>query len=497
MVLVESLGERYLWVDALCIISDDAKTKQESIANMDNIYAGSLLTIVASADEPLRGVSTARYCRQITRRISDLTLLAHLDPKELYETTIYRQRAWTFQEFHLASRTLIFAPNDLVYFSCNEASYTEDGPENGRIDAEDRLGISGPHIYGIRRRLDETNPWANYAWALWEFSRREITYEGDALNAFAGVLKRTGVGRCIEGLPITFFDLALTWYTEFPLKRRQGFLTWSWAGSSGKLFCNYDGFDLTHYSLNHSEKENVEILSKELTWIDFYIFDLSVGEDHEQWLHGAVLLKKNNSGIEAHKTRFPSLPQTILPTSLHDLRATGRLKTSGTFTKVLQFWTVSVYFQILYNDHSWPYGIVIDSDDYDVGMIQIHGSESPPSVPAFEVAQEFIILSSSVSGFGKPSEQTNDTSQESEELSDSHPYLPARRRYPRNELEIRHISENHKLKSHWFTSRPRYQVMMITWKGGIAEKAAIGVIDCAAIYKSYQRPLKWKEILLG
>ncbi|KAE8857809.1 hypothetical protein PTNB73_09057 [Pyrenophora teres f. teres] len=460
MVLVESLGERYLWVDALCIISDDAKTKQESIANMDNIYAGSLLTIVASAcasaDEPLRGVSTARYCRQITRRISDLTLLAHLDPKELYETTIYRQRAWTFQEFHLASRTLIFAPNDLVYFSCNEASYTEDGPENGRIDAEDRLGISGPHIYGIRRRLDETNPWANYAWALWEFSRREITYEGDALNAFAGVLKRTGVGRCIEGLPITFFDLALT-----------------------------------------CEKENVEILSKELTWIDFYIFDLSVGEDHEQWLHGAVLLKKNNSGIEAHKTRFPSLPQTILPTSLHDLRATGRLKTSGTFTKVLQFWTVSVYFQILYNDHSWPYGIVIDSDDYDVGMIQIHGSESPPSVPAFEVAQEFIILSSSVSGFGKPSEQTNDTSQESEELSDSHPYLPARRRYPRNELEIRHISENHKLKSHWFTSRPRYQVMMITWKGGIAEKAAIGVIDCAAIYKSYQRPLKWKEILLG
>lgn len=100
MVLVEKISERYLWVDALCIISDDAAVRQTAISNMDNIYAGSLLTIVAetcsSADDPLRGVSTERYCKQITRAISsEVTLLAHFDIEHLVRETKYCERAWT------------------------------------------------------------------------------------------------------------------------------------------------------------------------------------------------------------------------------------------------------------------------------------------------------------------------------------------------------------------------------------------------------------------
>ncbi|KAF1940353.1 hypothetical protein EJ02DRAFT_326195, partial [Clathrospora elynae] len=45
----ERLGEKYLRVDALCIMSDDATVRQQTISDMDRIYAGSLFTIVAGA----------------------------------------------------------------------------------------------------------------------------------------------------------------------------------------------------------------------------------------------------------------------------------------------------------------------------------------------------------------------------------------------------------------------------------------------------------------
>jgi len=115
MILVEKIGERYLWVDALCIVSDDAAARQAAISNMDNIYAGSLLTIVAgncsSADDPLRGVSTERYCKQITRAISsEVTLLAHFDIEHLFRETKYCERAWTYVKHHgNARRTLTHA----------------------------------------------------------------------------------------------------------------------------------------------------------------------------------------------------------------------------------------------------------------------------------------------------------------------------------------------------------------------------------------------------
>jgi Heterokaryon incompatibility protein (HET) len=58
--LVESLGERYLWVDSLCIVQDDDEWKCSQINNMASIYANSHLTIIAadgdSSDYGLRGL---------------------------------------------------------------------------------------------------------------------------------------------------------------------------------------------------------------------------------------------------------------------------------------------------------------------------------------------------------------------------------------------------------------------------------------------------------
>ncbi|OTA86894.1 hypothetical protein M434DRAFT_59200, partial [Hypoxylon sp. CO27-5] len=44
--LTSEFGEGYLWVDALCIIQDDQEQKSTQIAQMDQVYASALMTIV-------------------------------------------------------------------------------------------------------------------------------------------------------------------------------------------------------------------------------------------------------------------------------------------------------------------------------------------------------------------------------------------------------------------------------------------------------------------
>ena len=49
--LVDELGLKYLWVDALCIIQDDAKDQSYQIGKIATIYSAAFLTIVAASGE--------------------------------------------------------------------------------------------------------------------------------------------------------------------------------------------------------------------------------------------------------------------------------------------------------------------------------------------------------------------------------------------------------------------------------------------------------------
>jgi Heterokaryon incompatibility protein (HET) len=102
ITITRDLGERYLWVDSLCIVQDDAESKEENIASMPLVYKGSTLTLVAgtgdSAISGLAGVQSGSRVR--SQRI--LTLgrdkkLALVDDIELLLVkSPWDSRGWTY-----------------------------------------------------------------------------------------------------------------------------------------------------------------------------------------------------------------------------------------------------------------------------------------------------------------------------------------------------------------------------------------------------------------
>ncbi|KAF2259857.1 hypothetical protein CC78DRAFT_437421, partial [Lojkania enalia] len=51
MDIAEALNERFLWVDSLCIIQDDAISKHSQISSMNIVYGQAALTLIAMDGE--------------------------------------------------------------------------------------------------------------------------------------------------------------------------------------------------------------------------------------------------------------------------------------------------------------------------------------------------------------------------------------------------------------------------------------------------------------
>lgn len=96
-----SLGERYIWIDSLCILQDNAVNSKANIDAMHSIYQQALLVILAADDtavtEGLQGIMVPREPKQqealILPNLHVLGIFSHLS---YMKQSVYRTRAWTY-----------------------------------------------------------------------------------------------------------------------------------------------------------------------------------------------------------------------------------------------------------------------------------------------------------------------------------------------------------------------------------------------------------------
>ncbi|KAI1753227.1 HET-domain-containing protein [Xylaria castorea] len=182
-----ALGYDYLWVDRYCISQHGGDEKAAEIARMDEIYQGAEIVIIdATGDDPalgLPGVSRHRSVIQPHVATTTHTLVSLMSyPLNQVLASKWATRGWTYQEGVLARRRVFFT-SEQVYFECGVYGCMETlfqpliHPPAGVPSI--RLTDVIPDI-----RSAGTIVVSDY---LREYSKRQLSYSSDVLNAFRGI----------------------------------------------------------------------------------------------------------------------------------------------------------------------------------------------------------------------------------------------------------------------------------------------------------------------
>ncbi|KAH7247224.1 heterokaryon incompatibility protein-domain-containing protein [Fusarium solani] len=244
--LCRDIGQRYLWVDRLCIIQDDGVSKHAQIKAMDRIYRMAVFTIVAATNTApgLPGTScrpradapeNPSWALQL-----DESMVAWVQPRMInpfsYQSIDYspwNTRGWTYQERMLSRRHLVFC-DEHIFLSC---FYNTE--EDDLVNSECSFSPDAPNFEKGLRVGTDGNPLYRYKEYVKEYTGRTLSFPQDILKAFAGienVLARQLKTGFLLGLPESSFLETLLWHPAGHLTARDkstGMPSWSWAGWDG------------------------------------------------------------------------------------------------------------------------------------------------------------------------------------------------------------------------------------------------------------------------
>lgn len=237
------LGFRFLWVDRYCI-DQDSDSKPLQLRKMDRIYENAELTIVASEGKsPMHGLPGVYHRGRQHQRLIKLgpLTLASMPPRPNCEiaSSKWHTRAWTFQEGLLSRRRLVFTERQF-YFQCRDM-YRYDCLRISPSRCHNKMELSRYPVFPLSK-LGALPAHVNFRACVKEYTKRELSYPSDALNAVIGILNAFAKIKTpilhLWGVPIrgylTFYSTealyeGLTWWSK-GATRRVGFPSWSWVG---------------------------------------------------------------------------------------------------------------------------------------------------------------------------------------------------------------------------------------------------------------------------
>jgi hypothetical protein len=269
--LCKWLGQRYLWVDCLCIVQGDPEEKMRLIHGMGQVYENASLTIFAvsgsNADHGLAGVTSRKDLRREKIYSFDtpegalILALARLSLREQIEISHWNTRGWTYQEQALSERRLYLTAEE-AFFVCPESNWHEGYQQDDGLPQPQGAGDSvfanipsyGFDEYFISvpdRRYSGPNDWQAFESAVSVYTRKNLSHPEDALYAFSGIYDRFASidhddpGIIVtQGILLSSFPFSLFWYGVHDgltkIERRSDIhnmrlSSWSWASWIGPI----------------------------------------------------------------------------------------------------------------------------------------------------------------------------------------------------------------------------------------------------------------------
>ncbi|KAK3398300.1 heterokaryon incompatibility protein-domain-containing protein [Sordaria brevicollis] len=223
VVVTRKIGQRYVWIDALCIIQDSASDWEVEASRMASVYRNAWLTVVAAtaggSDEGFLGQAhlSAGENWKMPYRVTWpqptgqgmkkpegnkgtilAARLAFTDLEHSHSRTRdklqripnpWATRAWTFQEQLLSKRMLLFTGYELRWI-CSVANVCECTYLQQHHQQQQEREAGDPLARSIFP-LPETKEEVYETWhdVVEEYTNRSLTYQTDRLPAVAGLAK--------------------------------------------------------------------------------------------------------------------------------------------------------------------------------------------------------------------------------------------------------------------------------------------------------------------
>ncbi|KAF2707533.1 HET-domain-containing protein [Pleomassaria siparia CBS 279.74] len=340
ITITRSMGLKYLWVDALCILQDSAEDLNQEISCMGDIYANSWLTIAAKDSASTKGGCFIQRCwsnsalvplnirlpgriipdasepfkRTINTRTSSINRVMaipiHRSPSSDDPIPVLETRGWALQEEILPRRILNCGRNELSW-TCIESICTERQPREQEVHVENkfqsafrRVLVTGVAGYNLLYPIGGTKLFNHWLEGVENYLQRTISDPRDKLVAWTGL--QGAIGRVLDDTPVAgiwregYFAPSLLWKSSnketgkvvkaFPCP------SWSWASVSHPVT----------YEKLPSER------NKEKHWISYDKFEhfpkviaWSVDDQGRGGIHGHVtlrckLLREDDMKCEKH-----------------------------------------------------------------------------------------------------------------------------------------------------------------------------------------------------
>ncbi|KAF1357736.1 HET-domain-containing protein, partial [Lizonia empirigonia] len=246
--LTRELGQRYLWIDSLCIVQDDLKDWVKEAAMMAQVYGSSYCTLAALGSQDGRG---GCHREADIQKSMDNIFFDLRNPSSAGEPYIrifrkeptdwqtdydgfsgqagemqspLRLRAWVLQEKELSKRSVHFGKNQLLW-ECKEMKGSAQLPW---LEMKKKRGLTYPE---------------GWPQLVEDYSLRSLTKSVDKLPAISGVAKqyKEPNAQYLAGLWSDQLPAALMWQSMDPFaKRHEAYRapSWSWASLQGRI--SYD-----------------------------------------------------------------------------------------------------------------------------------------------------------------------------------------------------------------------------------------------------------------